>query len=252
MTKSRLKNRRNQIEDELLTKLREAIDEECRVTIVADRGFGDHKLYAFLRDELKFDSIIRFRQQILVTSAAGEAHNAIDWIGPGGRMKRLKGPSVTQSMQPVPAVVCVRDAGMKDAWCLATSRADLTGTTVKKRYGRRFSIEEMFRDMKDLRYGMGMSWMTIGRADRRDRLFLIATLAHALLTLLGAAGEELGFDRYLKTNTSKKRTLSLLRQGLRGYDLLPTMAEDRLVALMREFDKLLRKQRLFREISGAI
>ncbi|MEE9382102.1 MAG: IS4 family transposase, partial [Nannocystaceae bacterium] len=125
-------------------------------------------------------------------------------------------------------------------------------TQIKKRYGRRFSIEEMFRDMKDLRFGMGLSWMKVRRPDRRDRLFLIATLAHALLTFLGAAGEELGFDRYLKTNTSKKRTLSLLRQGLRWYDLSLTMNQDRFVALMRRFDQLIHRQIFFREVLGAV
>jgi hypothetical protein len=222
------------------------------VTIVADRGFGDHKLYAFLQDELKFDDIIRFRQQILVTSSTGDARKAMDWILPGGRMKMLKGVTVTALKQGVPAVVCVQDRKMKDAWCLATSRADLTGTQIKKRYGRRFSIEEMFRDMKDLRFGMGLSWMKVRRPDRRDRLFLIATLAHALLTFLGAAGEELGFDRHLKTNTSKKRTLSLLRQGLLWYDLSLTMNQDRCLALMRRFDQLIQRQVFFREVLGAI
>ena len=46
-------------------------------------------------------------------------------------------------------------------------------------------------------------------------MMLVATLAHALLTELGAADESGGLDRHLKTNTSKKRTLSLFRQGLR-------------------------------------
>ncbi len=136
--------------------------------------------------------------------------------------------------------------------CLATSRAELTGTQIKKRYGRRFSIEELFRDMKDLRLGMGFSWMKVRRPDRRGRLFLIATLAHALLTFLGAAGEELGFDRYLKTNTSNKRTLPLLRQGLRWYDLSLTMNQDRFVALMRRFDQFIHRQVFLREVLGAV
>ncbi|MEE9383700.1 MAG: IS4 family transposase, partial [Nannocystaceae bacterium] len=63
---------------------------------------------------------------------------------------------------------------------------------------------------------------------------------------------ELGFDRYLKTNTSKKRTLSLLRQGLRWYDLSLTMNQDRFVALMRKFDQLIQRQVCFREVLGAI
>jgi hypothetical protein len=31
--------------------------------------------------------------------------------------------------------------------------------------------------------------------------------------LLGAAGEALGYDRHLKSNTTKRRTHSLFRQG---------------------------------------
>ena len=43
----------------------------CRVTILADRGFGDQKLFAFL-PELGFSYVIRFRGNIRVADAAGE------------------------------------------------------------------------------------------------------------------------------------------------------------------------------------
>jgi hypothetical protein len=36
--------------------------------------------------------------------------------------------------------------------------------------------------------------------------------------LLGAAGEALGYDRHLKSNTTKRRTHSLFRQGAMLYD----------------------------------
>ena len=52
---------------------------------------------------------------------------------------------------------------------------------------------------------MGMSRTRIGSTQRRDRLFLISACATALLTLLGAAGESLGHDRMLKSNTVKRR-----------------------------------------------
>jgi hypothetical protein len=41
----------------------------------------------------------------------------------------------------------------------------------------------------------------------------VATIAIILLTLVGAAGEQLGCDRQLKANTTKRRSHSLLRQG---------------------------------------
>ena len=60
------------------------------------------------------------------------------------------------------------------------------------------------------------------------RRYSIATLAHALLTVLAAAGERAGLDRPLKSNTSKKRSLSLFQQEMRWYELIPTMPQDRL------------------------
>ncbi len=62
-------------------------------------------------------------------------------------------------------------------------------------YGRRFTIEERFRDIKDWRFGMGVSAVRMANPHRRDRLLLIVALAQTLLQVLGAAGESLGMDR---------------------------------------------------------
>jgi hypothetical protein len=60
---------------------------------------------------------------------------------------------------------------------------------------------------------MGLSGTSISDPNRRHRLLLISALAVVILTLLGATGEKLGMDRYVKVNTVKRRTLSLFRQG---------------------------------------
>ena len=59
-------------------------------------------------------------------------------------------------------------------------------------------------------------------------------------------------DRMLKANTVKKRTHSLLRQGLHYYNAIPMMPLDRLRPLMRRFDELVREQRVCVEIFGVI
>jgi hypothetical protein len=87
---------------------------------------------------------------------------------------------------------------------------------------------------------------------RRDRLLLIAALAIALLTLLGAAGESLGYERHLKANTSKKRMYSLLRQGILYYNQIPNMPDDRLAPLMNRFAELLAQHTLFRKVLGIL
>jgi len=77
-------------------------------------------------------------------------------------------------------------------------------------------------------------------------------MAHALLTLLGAASEEIGFDRKLRANTVKRRTHSLFRQGSYWYECLPTMREDWLRPLMEAFDRIVRRHQLFRTAFGVI
>ena len=141
---------------------------------------------------------------------------------------------------------------LKDAWYLASDRTDLTGAQIKKLYGRRFSIEENFRDTKDLHFGMGLSATHITKPERRDRLLFLVALAIALLTLLGAASERLGLDRKLKVNTVAKRTHSLFRQGSFWYSAIPNMKPERLRSLMKTFQELLNEHNLFRGIFGEI
>ena len=121
-----------------------------------------------------------------------------------------------------------------------------------KTYGKRWGIESGFRDTKDLRFGMGMASIHVSTPQRRDRLWLLNAFAVALLTLLGAAGEALGYDRHLKSNTSKKRTHSLFRQGAMLYDLIPMMPEPRLRPLIERFAAMLRELPVFDGVYGVI
>lgn len=252
VTKKGLKTRRNDYEDDLLRRLRDAVPDDVRVTVLADRGFGDQKLYQYLRGELGFDYVIRFRGNIRVTSASGEARTAAEWLRPDGRLLELRGAGVTADDTTVERIVIVRAQGMKDAWYLASSRTDLTGAKIKDLYGRRFTIEENLRDTKDLHFGLGLSATHISVPARRDRLLLLVALAEALLTLLGAAAESLGLDKKLKVNTVKKRTHSLFRQGSFWYRAIPTMKEERLRDLMTAFENTLSQHSVFRGIFGAI
>jgi len=97
-----------------------------------------------------------------------------------------------------------------------------------------------------------MGAMHVSTPDRRDRLWLINAFAVVLLTLLGAAGEALGYDRHLKSNTTKRRTHSLFRQGSMLYELIPTMPEHRLRPLLEQFSQMLAQQPVFSEMFGAI
>ena len=99
---------------------------------------------------------------------------------------------------------------------------------------------------------MGMGSIHVSTPARRDRLWLLNTLAIALLTLLGAAGEALGYDRHLKSNTTKRRTHSLFRQGCMLYDLMPMMPEHRLIPLIERFAAMLAEVPVFADTFGSI
>ena len=203
--------------------------------------------------------MIRFRGNTHVTAATGERRPAADWVGKGGRAVKLSGAALTASEHPVGAVVCVQAKDMKEPWCLATSLGGATARAIVDAYAKRWTIEPSFRDTKDIRFGMGLSLLRISRPDRRDRLLLINAFAMHLLTMLGTAGEELGMDRHLKSNTSKTRTHSLFRQGEAGlgprpatpvweacggcmlYELIPNMPEVRLRPLMLRFADIMQR-----------
>lgn len=249
--KSELKDNRTDSERALIDHLATLIPTGVRVTLLADRGFGDQSLYLFLASLASWDYVIRFRECILVEDADGDSRPAFERVG-HGRPTMLKAACVTADRTEIPAVVLARAKGMKEAWCLATSRADLRAAEVVKLYGKRFRIEETFRDEKNDHFGMGLHSTHIRSADRRDRLLFLAALAHTLLTLLGAASEASGLDRMMKANTSKKRTHSLFRQGLMWYDALPNTRDEWATRLLSAFDQILNQHAGLNEIFGVV
>ena len=250
---STLKGNQRRYEYEVLCRLREVLPAGVKVTVVADRGFADCKLFYALTTELAFEYVIRLRGDIYVTNARGERRAAAAWVGAGGRARRLVGARVTDAYElPVGVVVCVQDPKMDEPWCLVASEATVPTRVLIRYYGKRWGIEAGFRDIKDMRFGMGLSSIHVSRPDRRDRLLLISALAIAVLSLLGAAGERIGYDRWLKANTVKRRTHSLFRQGLMLYHHLPNWPEDRIRPLMETFGSMLMEQRVYREVFGVI
>src|SRR5918994_2451899 len=244
--KDELKDARNDYEDACLRRLAEVLPAGVRVTILADRGFADTKLFEFL-GELGFDYVIRLKGNTRVGAADGTVRPAQDWVGQGGRARKLRDATVTEAHCPVGAAVCVHAKGMKEPWCLVTGNRAATAPQVIKLYSKRWTVEPSFRDTKDLRFGMGLCAVRIADPQRRDRLLLLNAFAVVLLTLLGAAGESLGMDRHLKSNTVRTRSHSLFRQGCMFYDLIPNMPEHRLKPLIERYAEILQQSRVVTE-----
>jgi hypothetical protein len=237
--KKAIKGSRLDAEKLVLARLREVLPATAtRVLILADRGFSDPARWQAIQS-LGFDFITRIRGDLHVTNAKGHMKSAAEWLAPSGKATLLKDVSVTQAQLPARSFVSAKMPKMKEGWYLVSSLSDVAGAELVQRYSRRFTIEESFRDLKDLRFGMGLSSTRVSTSGRRDRLLLVSALAIAFLTILGAAGEAIGIDKYFKTNTSTKRQYSLFRQGCDYFDFLPGMTEERARLLIEKFSELL-------------
>lgn len=248
--KSELAGERTAAERRLLAQFDALLNDDVEVTLLADRGFGDDDLYVFLQT-LGWDFVIRFRGNILVETSDGRVQAAAELVQ-AGRARKYLSVKVTADKTPLPAVVVVHAKGMKEPWLLATSLATETPSAIVKLYGRRFCIEETFRDQKDIHFGLGLSATHIKKCDRRDRVLLLGALAQALLTLLGAAGEKIGWDKRLKSNTSKRRQMSLFAQGQFWYAAVGRWAAEKVEPLLCAFDQVLTNHAISLEILGEI
>ena len=173
----------------------------------------------------------------------GVTKPAKEWLFSTARLYSDVGLTLEEYV--VPTVVCVHDKGMKQAWYLASSLNNQGSRRIISLYGRRFTCEEDYRDIKNIRFGMGLSSVSIQKAERRDRFLLVSALAITLLTLLGAAGEAIGLDRMLKVNTVKRRTHSLFNQGNHYFKAMGNYAEEKFKSLMESYSKILEECSVF-------
>lgn len=246
--KSELKGNMRQIEAKMILDFAMLIPDDVKVTVLADRGFDDHAFLEFIQSLKNFDYIIRFRGNTIVTDKKGESRPAKDWVGKGGRAKIIRDAKLTRKGLGVATIVCVHDKKMKDAWCLASNKAGAVSKDLVKYYAKRWSIEASFRDLKDPRFGLGLGAVRIGNPARRDRLLLLRAFAVVLMTLLGAAGEDVGIDKYLKASSTKKRTLALIRQGHMWYQRLDDMRDEWYQPLIRRYAELLQQYGSFKKV----
>jgi hypothetical protein len=208
-----LKGRRVRYEKAILSQLKTIVPSSTKVIVLADRGFSNTMFFKFIEGDLGWDYVIRIKNNMYVYAKDGTVKYASAWVPKNGRILELPDALVTESTKTkVGSMVFVKKRGMKDAWHIATT-LKYRKENVVSLYNRRFTCEENFRDLKDDRYGSGFKETIVTTKERRERLIMIHALTVIILTILGAVGERLGYDRKLRANTVKHRTHSLYRQG---------------------------------------
>lgn len=182
----RLTRSQNSLEEGLLRLLRALIPESVPVVILADRGFGRAE-WAAVCQELGFRYVVRIKPAVTVACARyrgvlsrypvrkGMAHVLRD-------VRYRKDARVTHHI-----VIRWRADLPKtrdEPWYLMT---DLEGRAeaLCQLYGRRMSVEELFRDQKSKRNGQSLRDTRFRKAERFDRFLLVLALAYLLLVGLG-------------------------------------------------------------------
>ncbi len=177
---------RNAFEESLLLVLRTMIPASIKVILLADRGFGRCALAAFCRQH-HFSYLIRIQPKVCV-KFQGFSGKLLDYPVCKGIAKVLKAVAY-RSDEAVTQNIVIRwrknlPPKRDECWFLMT---DLSGTAVElcALYGRRMTIEQLFRDHKSKRNGWSLRNTQISTPERLDRLLLILAIAYLLLCGIG-------------------------------------------------------------------
>ena len=178
---------RNAFEESLLLVLRSMVPRQVKVIVLADRGFGRTELARFCQRH-GFHYVIRIGPRVNVRTASYEGQ-LLDYPVHKGVCKLLRGVSYRSGYRPLVQNVVVRwvrglPAKRDECWFLMT---DLVAgpAQISRLYGRRMTIEQLFRDGKSKRNGWSLRDTQLKSPDRLDRLLLILALAYLLLCGLG-------------------------------------------------------------------
>lgn len=182
----RLTRSQNSLEEGLLRLLRSLIPDSTKVVVLADRGFGRAE-WAAVCQALNFHYVVRIKPSVHV---AGPRHRGVLSKYPTfkGMAHVLRGMQYRKDGRVTHNVVVRWRPGLPkkrdEPWYLMT---DLDGRAedLCRLYGRRMSVEELFRDHKSRRNGQALRLTRITKAERFDRFVLILALAYILLVGLG-------------------------------------------------------------------
>jgi len=185
-TEGQLYRSQNSYEEGLLRLLVSMLPAGVKVIVLADRGFGRTELARTCQD-LGVRFLIRIKPDVCVTHPRHTGR--LDDYPIKRGMWQVLTDAQYRSDRAVRLNVVIRwKKGLPkkrdEPWFLMT---DLPGNAVRLTdlFARRMAIEELFRDKKDGRYGLGLGQSQVETAKRLDRLILIVALALILLSGLG-------------------------------------------------------------------
>jgi hypothetical protein len=182
----KLTRSQNSLEEGLLRLLRTLIPEALEVVILADRGFGRAE-WAAACQELGFRYLVRIKPAVTVAGARyrGQLSRYPVRKGMAHVLRDVRYRADARVTHHV-VIRWRRDLPKRrdEPWYLMT---DLEGRAeaLCRLYGRRMSVEELFRDAKSRRNGQALRHTRFRMAERFDRFLVVVALAYVLTVGLG-------------------------------------------------------------------
>ena len=200
--KWRLKRSQNAFEEAFFELLVTLLPARTWTIIVADRGFARAELAGKLR-ELGLNHVIRVNARVRFVSERFDGLLSEHGVREGGH--RDLGFGRYTASCPVERRVIVRwERGYEEPAILGTD-LPWNWRKVVEVFKRRMSIEELFRDEKNIRYGWGLRQLKIGTAGRLERMFLVLAFAYLLLLLIGLVCRDTMSEAHWASAATKTR-----------------------------------------------
>lgn len=192
----------NAFEHGFFTWLADTLPRGVSATILLDRGFKRVDLLHRL-ERLGLKYVVRTGGNVCIEHE--------QFCGPAEQLLRRRGgrvdlrDAILRPSRPVRTrVVGVWEPRQREPWLLMTNLSQPLEHIVAY-YGKRFRIEEMFRDQKDWRFGLALGHLRVTRPDRLENLILAVSLYVFLALLIGGEARRRGLDRQYRANTQRDR-----------------------------------------------
>jgi plasmid maintenance system antidote protein VapI len=203
------RRRMAEVELEFCDTLLQLVPSGKRLCIIGDRGFDSAEIVRFLKERaIKF--ALRFSHGVCIRLRDADFVHIEELPLKVGQLVDYGRVEYTKAFAVPARVVRTWMAGQDEEWNLVTNLGkNALAELIVKLYGRRFTIEELFRDLKGGAWGLAKTAVRTEAA--MERLVLILAVAHIILVTIGRWAKKNGLERQFRSTEG----LSLFRLGER-------------------------------------
>lgn len=184
-----------------LEKVRKLLEPyKYEVTVLADRGFGSTELFEYI-DKIGWKYFIRVKGNYNVYIPEDEVIGKLEDIEhPRGFTRFFYNIELTQNRYRCNIATKESKESKEDSWYIATNGEQKKAIN---NYKRRFTIEEMFKDMKSNGLGMEETWTK--KLSYFKNIMLCISIAYVYIITIGSECARNGRNKEIGTFVKTKR-----------------------------------------------